>query len=195
MGETGGYDWGVEITSPKSSPKERTLISIMQKRSFVFYLSAFTFLLQSCWMNPDTQKPGIKELQGEWQQEMTPVQQQLLTYSLYHFKFSCDSFFVSIKTFSKVNYGADSCMKSGKWTEYTRGVYGQRSDTLFLKGQFCNPDYTIKESSGCFRIGVYEEIFKMKRSSDSLLQLSSTSDVIPINARLIKSATCHIKPL
>ena len=170
------------------------------RKAFAVYPSAFTFLLlafglSSCWLNPDTQKPGVKELQGEWQQEVSPVQKQLLTYSLYHFRFSCDSFFVSIKTFSKVNYGADSCMKSGQWTEYTRGVYGQRNDTLFLKGQFCNRDYTIKETAGCFRLGIYEEVFKMKRVTDSLLRLSSTSAIVPLDVRLIKSATCHIKPL
>jgi len=158
-------------------------------------LLAFTFFISSCWMNPDTQKPGVKELQGEWQQETTPVQKQLLTYSLYHFKFSCDSFFVTVKTFSKVNYGADSCMKSGHWTEYIKGNYGQRNDTLFLKGQFCNPDYSIKVTANCFRMGVYEEVFKMKRVTDSLLQLSSTSAIVPLDVHLIKSATCHIKPL
>lgn len=160
-----------------------------------FALLASTFVLSSCWMNPDTQKPGVKGLQGEWQQLSNPVQQQLITYSLYHFRFSCDSFFVSIKTFSKVNYGADSCMKNGQWTEYTRGVYAQRNDTLFLKGQFCNPDYTIKETPGCFRMGVYEEVFKTHKVKDSLLQLSSTSAIVPLNVQLIKRAACHIKPL
>lgn len=171
----------------------------MQKLPFRFRLSALTlimaFCLGACSMNPDTQKPGVKELQGEWQQDSVPLQKQLLTYSLYHFRFSCDSFFVAIKTFSKVNYGADSCMKSGKWTEYTRGNYGQRNDTLFLKGQFCNPDFTIKDNTGCFRSGNYEEIFKINKVTDSAIQLSSTSGVIPIDAHLIKHTTCHIKPL
>jgi len=171
----------------------------MQRKPFSFRLLALTlitvFCLSSCWMNPDMQKPGVTALQGEWQQDSVPMQKQLLTYSLYHFRFSCDSFFVSIKTFSKVNYGADSCMKSGHWVEYTRGNYGQRNDTLFLKGQFCNPDYSIKENAGCFRIGVYEEVFKINKKTDSVIQLSSTSGSIPINARLIKHATCHIKPL
>ena len=168
------------------------------KISFCFCLFTFTFLLFtfcSCSMNPDTQKPGVKELQGEWQQDSVPMQKQLLTYSLYHFRFSCDSFFVSIKTFSKVNYGADSCMKSGQWTEYTRGNYGQRHDTLFLKGQFCNPDYTIKDNTGCFRSGNYEEVFKINKLTDSALQLSSTTGVIPVSARLIKHTTCQVKPL
>jgi hypothetical protein len=171
----------------------------MQKLPFGFRLSAFTLMmalcLGSCWMNPDTQKPGEAALQGEWQQDSVPMQKQLLTYSLYHFRFSCDSFFVSIKTFSKVNYGTDSCMKSGHWVEYTRGNYGRRNDTLFLKGQFCNPDYTIKDKANCFRIGVYEEIFKINKITDSTIRLSSTSGVIPVDAHLIKRTTCHIKPL
>jgi len=167
----------------------------MQRKPFAFYLLAFTFFIGSCQMNPDMQKPGVTALQGEWQQDSVPMQKQLLTYSLYHFRFSCDSFFVSIKTFSKVNYGADSCMKTGHWVEYTRGNYGQRNDTLFLKGQFCNPDYSIKENAGCFRIGVYEEVFKINKITDSVIQLSSTSGTIPISARLIKRTTCHVKPL
>ena len=178
----------------------------MQRKPFRFRLSAFTlkvalvFLLcalslYSCHMNPDTQKPGEAALQGEWQQDSVPMQKQLLTYSLYHFRFSCDSFFVSIKTFSKVNYGTDTCMKSGHWVEYTRGNYGRKNDTLYLKGQFCNPDYSIKEDAGCFRIGVYQEIFKINKLTDSTVQLSSTSGTIPISARLIKRTTCHVKPL
>src|ERR1700712_5326536 len=156
-------------------------------------LLLFAFCLSSCWLNPNTQKPGESSLQGEWQQDPVPMQKQLLTYSLYHFRFSCDSFFVSIKTFSKVNYGTDSCMRAGRWTEYTRGNYGQRNDTLFLKGQFCNPDFTIKDNAGCFRSGNYEEIFKINKVTDSAIQLSSTSGVIPIYAHLIKRTTCHIK--
>ena len=182
------------MISPQSSSKEKALRNYHRK-SLCFCLLVFTFLLPSCHINPNTQKPGVKQLQGEWQQDTTVLQKQLLTYSLYHFRFSCDSFFVSIKTFSKVNYGADSCMKNGQWTEYTRGIYGQRNDTLFMKGQFCNPDYTIKDNPGCFRIGNYEEVFKIKFLPDSLLQLSGTSSVVTMNARLIKSASCQIKPL
>jgi hypothetical protein len=171
----------------------------MQK-PFAFRLSVFTLLLLafcSCTLNPNKQTAGQTYLQGEWQQDTIPAQKKLLTYSLYHFRFSCDSFFVAIRSFSKVNYGTDTCMNSGRWTEYTRGQYGQRNDTLFLKGQFCNADYTIKEAenAGCFRIGVYEEIFKITKKTGSLIQLSSTSGVIPINARLIKHTTCQIKPL
>ena|ERR1700761_2179280 len=166
----------------------------MQK-PFAFYLLAFTLLLSACSMNPNMQGPGEGYLQGEWQQDSTSVQKQLVTYSLYHFKFTCDSFFIKQQTYSKVNYGADTCMNKGHWTEYIRGTYTQQHDTLHLKGVFANPDYTIKVEGDCFRIGVYEEYYRINKKTDSLLQFSGTSSVIPLNMRLIKRLTCHIKPL
>src|SRR5580698_3069737 len=90
-----------------------------------FLLFAFCFLLSAlsagCWFNPNMQTPGRPWLQGEWQQDSVTNQKQLVTYSLVHLKFSCDSFFMAIHTFSKVNNGPDSCMNSGHWAEYTRG--------------------------------------------------------------------------
>ncbi len=159
---------------------------------FAFSLLAFSF---GCRLNPNMQTPGEGYLQGEWQQDSVTKQTQLLSYSLYHLKFSCDSFFVTIRSFSKVNTGADTCMNSGHWTEYCRGTYEQKHDTLHLKGQFCNADMTIKDDKGCFRSGDYEEIFKISKKSDSLIRFASTSNVIPIDARLIKRTSCHIKPL
>jgi len=141
------------------------------------------------------QTQGEGYLQGEWQQDSIAKQKQLVTYSLYHLKFSCDSFFVSISSFSKVNTGPDSCMNSGHWTEYSKGTYGQKNDTLHLKGQFCNADMSIKDDKGCFRSGDYEELFKVIKKTDSLVQLVSTTNTIPINARLIKKTSCTPKPL
>ena len=161
---------------------------------FAFYLSAFT-LLTGCWFNPNKQGKGEVYLQGEWQQDSIPNQKRLLEYSLYRLKFSCDSFFVQINSFSKVNNGPDTCMRPGHWSEYIKGTYQQRSDTLHLKGQFCNPDYTLKEDAGCFRIGIYEEFFKVSRKTDSVIQFASTSNIIPVNARLIKHTTCNPKAL
>ena len=167
---------------------------------FTFYLLALGFLLlafslSSCHLNPNMQTPGEDYLQGEWQQDSVTKQSQLVSYSLYHLKFSCDSFFVVIKSFSKINTGADTCMSSGRWTEYCRGTYEQKHDTLHLKGQFCNPDYTIKDDKGCFRSGDYEEFFKVSKKTDSLVQFASTTNVIPIDAHLIKKTSCHPKPL
>ncbi|HTE01788.1 MAG TPA: hypothetical protein VK668_21010 [Mucilaginibacter sp.] len=170
----------------------------MQK-PFVFLLSALTlitaFCLTGCGVNPNLQGKGEVYLQGEWQQDSIPMQKKLLEYSIYHLQFSCDSFYMTIRSVSTVNPGLDTCMKSGRWTEYVKGNYEQRNDTLHLKGQFCNADHSIKEEGGCFRAGVYQEFFKISKKTDSLIQFSSTSNVIPINAHLLKHTTCNPKPL
>ncbi|MET3611213.1 fumarate hydratase [Mucilaginibacter rubeus] len=163
-----------------------------------FCLIAFSFMLSafsSCSRNPDMQEPGDSKLQGEWKQDSVPAQKSLVTYSLYDIKFSCDSFLLKISTVSKVNYGADTCMSKGHWDEYVRGTYSQRRDTLHIKGQFCNADGSYKNEQGCFRFGDYEEYFKVHKQSDSLIRFVSTSNVIPINAHLIKRTSCIPKPL
>jgi hypothetical protein len=166
----------------------------MQK-PFAFYLLPFALIVASCRFNPNIQTPGQAYLQGEWQQDSVTNQKQLLTYSLYRLKFSCDSFYMTIQTFSKVNTGIDSCMRSGRWTEYSKGTYMQEHDTLHVKGQFCNADMSIKDDKGCFRSGDYEDFFKISKQTDSLLQFASTTNVIPIKAHLIKRTSCHPKPL
>jgi hypothetical protein len=175
------------------------LSAFRSKTPFAFYLPAFGFVLLafsfSCSLNPNMQTPGDSYLQGEWQQDAVANQARLLSYSLYHLKFSCDSFFVAINSYSKVNTGADTCMNSGHWTEYCKGTYDQRHDTLHLKGQFCNADMTIKDDKGCFRSGDYEEFFKVGKKSGSRVQFASTTNVIPINAHLVKRTSCHPKPL
>jgi len=169
------------------------------KFAHLLYLLPFAFLFlvifSGCNFNPNMQTPGESYLQGEWQQDSVANQKRLIEYSLYHFRFSCDSFFVSIQSFSKVNAGPDSCTSPGRWTEYCRGTYEQKNDTLHLKGQFANKDMSVKDDKGCFRSGDYEEIFKVAYKSDSSVQFASTSNVIPIKARLIKRTSCHPKPL
>jgi hypothetical protein len=156
---------------------------------------ALCLVLTACSLNPDLQGNGEGYIQGEWQQDSVLMQKQLLSYSLYNFKFNCDSFYMKISSFSKVNSGADTCMGSGRWTEYVRGTYKQSNDTLQLKGIFCNANYSLKKEGGCFRSGIYEEFFKVSKKTDSLIQFSSTSNVIPVKLRLIKKITCHPKPL
>ena len=96
----------------------------MQK-PFSFLLFPFSLMVAlcvaSCTPNANLQGKGQVYLQGEWQQDSVPKQKLLLQYSLYHLKFSCDSFFMKISSFSKVNNGADTCMNSGHWAEYVKG--------------------------------------------------------------------------
>src|SRR5882757_7687204 len=93
-------------------------LSLVAKGPFAFCLLPFAFLIASCSMNPDMQTAGEKYVQGEWQQDSVPAQKRLVAYSLYDLKFSCDSFFMKISSYSKVNYGSDTCMNSGHWAEY-----------------------------------------------------------------------------
>ncbi|WP_211166330.1 fumarate hydratase [Mucilaginibacter robiniae] len=163
-----------------------------------FWLLAFAAMcaaLSSCHPNASIQEPGQAYLQGEWQQQKEAIHQKLITYSLYHLKFSCDSFYVQMQSFSHVNSGADTCMRSGHWVEYAKGVYYQQNDTLRLKGYFTTANNSLKRQGGCFRSGIYDEVFKVGSKTDSALQLTSTSNVVPIHLQLIKRATCHPKPL
>jgi len=165
------------------------------RNSFALLVLPFCLLTAACSFNPNMQGEGEEYLQGEWQQDSTPVQKQLLSYSLYKFKFTCDSFFVQQQTFSKINYGTDSCTNKGRWTEYIRGTYKQQRDTLFLRGFFTNADYSLKKLDGCLRSGEYKEFFKVNKQTDSVLQLTGPASVIPVNIHLTNKLTCKVKPL
>jgi hypothetical protein len=175
----------------------------MLRRTFAFVfviplllaLGSCIFSLFSCSPNASIQGTGESFLQGEWEQVTNAADQKLVNYTLYHIKFTCDSFYVKMNTYSKVNYGADTCMNKGYWTEYAKGLYNMRNDTLHLKGFFTNADNSLKNVGGCFRAGVYEEYFKTRNDADTLLQLTNTSGVLPLNLHLNKRITCVPKPL
>ncbi|WP_345954117.1 fumarate hydratase [Mucilaginibacter sp. PAMB04168] len=176
----------------------------MRKQLFILRISSLKLILAfgscllaftSCSTNANLQGPGQVYLQGEWRQDKEPLDAQLLNYTLYRFKFSCDSFYVVMQTYSKVNYGADTCMNRGQWTEYAKGNYEERNDTLRLRGFFCNANYSLKDPGGCFRSGVYEDQFKTVKQSDSVITLTSTSGVLTSKLHLIKRTTCVPKPL
>lgn len=182
----------------------------MIKRSNVFRPSSFILLPKapllllaalllliyaSCTFNPPLQGKGVEALHGEWQQDTSDLQKKLVNYTLYHYKFDCDSFFVQIKTFSKVNYGDDTCMRSGHWAEYAKGAYVLRHDTLRLQGLFCTANYQYKNEGGCFRSGYYDEHFTIAKKTDSVYQFTNTSSVTPFTVHLEKRNTCNPKAL
>jgi len=169
--------------------------SFVPQWGFCLLLCTFYFALPSCTFNPPLQGNGVEALQGEWQQDTSALQKKLVSYTLYHYKFDCDSFFVQIKTFSKVNYGDDTCMSSGHWAEYAKGAYVLRHDTLRLQGLFCTSNYQYKNEGGCFRSGYYDEHFKILRKTDSTYQFTSTASVNPFTIHLEKKNTCNPKAL
>ncbi|MEO6150924.1 MAG: fumarate hydratase [Mucilaginibacter sp.] len=152
-----------------------------------------SFLLYACSFNPAIQGNGEAYLQGEWKQDSISERKQLITYSLSHFNFDCDSFAITVNTVSNVNYGADSCMSKGRWTEYMKGRYSRSNDTLHLKGFFYNADGSFKKPGSCFRVGVYEDFFKVTKQSDSLIQLSANQSDLPLSLKLITRTTCTPK--
>ncbi|WP_295649972.1 fumarate hydratase [uncultured Mucilaginibacter sp.] len=176
------------------------------KKAFCFKLSAlsfqkaFCFLLLalcsfSCSFNPSLQGKGEAAIQGTWQQDSLANSKQLVNYALYGFRFSCDSVFIRMENFSKVNYGADTCMRNGHWFEYARATYTQSHDTLRINGYYCNADYTLKVTAGCFNTGPYAESFKISPKGDSVLQLQPLSGTLPFKLKLIKRTSCVPKPL
>ena len=165
----------------------------MQKIRYFFYL-LFLVMLASCRFNQSVQRPGVIFLQGEWRQDSVRLQSKLLNYTLYQFRFSCDSVFITTNNYSKVNYGTDSCMNQNKWKEYVRAKYELHHDTLRVRGLYCNPDFSLK-NKGCFHSGVYEELFKLKKENDTLLHVISFSSTVPFDIHLTKKITCKPKPL
>jgi len=151
-------------------------------RYFVYqrvYLLAFSFCLlalcSACTRLPNVQGKGELFLQGVWNQDSIANADQLLNYTQHHFKISCDSFYVDLTTFSKVNYYADSCFNKGIWKEYAKGTYVVKGDTLVLSGTFTKANYKQKVT-GCYRIGRYLSSFKIKSSSKNSLLLESLND-------------------
>ena len=141
------------------------------------------------------QGKGAAFLQGEWKQDSVEDQKSLVSYSLYDFRFSCDSFYVKIQSASKVNYGSDTCMSKGHWVEYAKGTYQQKADSVMIKGFFCNADYSLKKEGGCFRFGDYEDSFKIISKNDSTLNLLSFTNTLPIKLKLVKRMGCVPKAL
>jgi hypothetical protein len=86
-------------------------------------------------------------------------------------------------------------MGSGHWLEYARGTYEQRKDTLHLQGFYCNADYSLKKEGGCYTFGAYDERFKIVFKKDSVVNLLSFSNTVPVKLILVKRGTCVAKPL
>jgi hypothetical protein len=161
------------------------------------YLLFFSFLLLafwSCTRLPNVQGKGELFLQGVWNEDKVSNADKLLNYTQHHFKFSCDSFYVDLITFSKVNYYEDSCFNKGVWKEYAKGTYAVKGDTLILTGTFTKANYKQKVS-GCYRIGRYLSNFKIKSKQDNNLLLEGLTDQRECNLVLKEKISCSPKEL
>lgn len=150
---------------------------------------ALLFFLSSCKFNSNYQNPGELSLQGTWVQESVPYQNELLSYSLHEFRFSCDSVYVTIRNFAKKPTIIDSCYNNGEWTEYAKGLYVIRTDSLLIEATYTHS--TGKQKlTGCYHIGQYLPRLQIKKQSEDSLYLQVRNNHIPINLRKTETTTC-----
>lgn len=153
-------------------------------------LFAFCLMLSaSCRRLPDVQGEGSDLLQGVWTQNPVPRSDQLLSHTSHKFKITCDSFYVDLTTYSKVNYYSDSCFQNGVWKEYAKGVYVMRSDSIFFEGTYTHANYKQK-LSGCYHIGRYIKSFKLKKASADSLLLESVDNQRELTLKLTEKIIC-----
>ena len=158
------------------------------------FLILCTAALNSCKFNPNMQGKGRDDLQGHWEEGLVAYQNDRLQYSKHQFRFSCDSVYVTIKTLAKISTYPDSCFNNGSWTEYAKGVYETKKDTLLITATFTKPDFKQK-ISGCYRIGQYLPAFVIRKSNSDTLYLEGLQDHLPLNLILKQRTLCVQKPL
>lgn len=164
--------------------------SIKHHKAYRLFLAGVLFLLVgSCRFNPDIQYRGAEYLQGVWVQDSIPLQDALLQYTLHELKFTCDSIYATMHVTSKVRNVADSCYNDGSWTEYAKGIYVVRGDSLIVDGLYTKDNWRQK-ISGCYRIGQYLPRFKIVRHTADSLMLENRYDPRPLLLRKTADITC-----
>jgi hypothetical protein len=166
----------------------------MVKNASIFFFFILVLALVSCKFNPNLQGKGTESIQGIWEEDKVDYQNERLQYSRHHIQFSCDSVYLTIKTFAKVNTYPDSCFKNGSWTEYAKGTYLTKGDTLILSTTFTKSNFKQK-ISGCYRIGQYLPVFIIRKNTGDSLFLESLKQHSNINLSLIQRTICVQKPL
>lgn len=163
----------------------------MRNLLFLILLAAFF----GCQRLPNIQGRGNVELQGEWAQDSSlAISKKLLNYNLHQFKFTCDSFYVTITTHATANYYSDSCFNNGVWDEYAKGVYAIVKDTLVLEGTYTKENFKQKVS-GCFNIGQYRQNFLIKSTEKKRLVLENIGNHMEAILDLTKPIICVPKSL
>ena len=138
---------------------------------YLLFLSAI--FLSACTFNKKEQTGGVDFLQGKWSEDSVENKNQLVSYQQYNVTFTCDSFYLNIKTYSSVNLNGGACYNTKKWQEFAKGYYTLVNDTLKLEGNFVNKTYKYKPEGSCYRVGKYEENFILNNKADGLLNLKS----------------------
>lgn len=166
----------------------------MAKHAYLFILVLSVLAFTSCKFNPNLQGKGTESLQGVWEEDSVDYQDQKLHYSKHRFRFTCDSVYVTIQTFAKVNMSPDSCFNNGAWTEYAKGTYLTKQDTLILTATFTKSNFKQK-ISGCYRNGQYLPAFVIRKNTADSLYLESMQQHLQLKLASKERTVCVQKPL
>lgn len=179
-----------EQQSNKSSNISCLFTSILPYALCLLFIALFF----ACKPRPNIQGRGETFIQGVWNQDSIANKSKLLNYTEYHFKFTCDSFYLDLTTHSKVNYYAEECYNGGVWKEYAKGIYQVRNDSLFLVGDFTKSNYKQK-ISGCYRNGRYMVNFVIKSVEKDQIVLKNLVDESDCMLTLKQPIICVQKEL
>ena len=144
----------------------------------------------ACTFNKKEQASGVDYLQGKWSEDSVENKSQLVSYQQHDFKFTCDSFYLNIKSFSKVNLNGGPCYDKKAWQEYAKGYYELSGDTLKFKGNFVSKDYKFKPENSCYRVGKYEENFLLINKSADLITIKSLQTNLSHQLTLKEKTVC-----
>jgi len=162
----------------------------------VFLTLCFLLLLSSaCTFNKKEQASGVDYFQGKWSEDTVENKAQLVSYQQHDFKFTCDSFYLQIKSYAKVNLNGGVCYDKNSWTEYTKGYYQLVGDTLKLEGNFVSDKYKFKPEGSCYRVGKYQENFVVVNKGKllDLLLIKSLQTNLVHQLKRTEKGVCIIK--
>ncbi len=167
----------------------KRITTYSQLRAYLSILVGMLFLFASCQRHSDMQGEGADYLQGIWVQDSIPGQDEMLNYTLYQLKFTCDSVYAEMRVHNKVQSIPDSCYNGGEWKEYAKGVYSIRVDSMIVDGVYTKENGKQK-ISGCHKQGVFGPRLLIKSTSKDSLVLENKFDSRPIVLRKIADITC-----
>jgi hypothetical protein len=164
----------------------------MKSKSSIFILLFSLYILTgSCSFNPKPPSKGVNFLQGKWMEDTIENKEQLVTYQQHRFTFTCDSFYLTIHSYSKVNLQGGSCYDAKEWNEYAKGNYILSKDTLKLNGNFVNKEFRYKAETSCYRTGKYLEDFLLNAHQDSIVHITSLLTGLHHQLNLKEKLVCN----
>lgn len=144
-------------------------------------LLVFCVLLLSCKKHQDNCIPVTSNFfQGNWNYDKAITN---LGGTNYTFTFQNDSFKMNI--FTVTDLVLVPCNYINSWSEYTKGTWLYKNDSLIFNGFYCDEDYNILDSSTCPQVidtgAFYKEFNNVYYCNDTLVfQNTFTYDLIKL---------------